>query len=218
MVPGAERYFSTCFWDLIEDRVYLWRDLFEAVSTLPPELFPQLRREAAFGRLVNPLDFETVLDRAVGLVSDDSGGIHGLATILVLIREAELVKDEPLYLLALKAWAKAGERKHLHPVLNQISLARFAQVARPLERIKFGDEAKNACWQQHLSDYIDDWHDGVKPRSDEFDVLDCISRFEGFKVRTKTSVEHSVSKQKFDSRANDSDAPPFWALPTRISG
>ena len=217
MVPGTERYFSTCFWDLIEDRVYLWQDLFDAVSTLPPDLFPQLRREFAFGRLVNPSEFETVLHQAVDMVSDDSDGIQGLATILVLIREAELVRDESQYLHALKAWAKASERKRLHPILEQISLARFAQVARPLERITFADEAKNACWQQYLSNYIDDWHDGVKPRADEFDVLDCISRFEGFKAPTATSAEHSARKQKSRSRADDSDVPPFWMLPTRIS-
>lgn len=217
-VSGTERYFSTCLWDLIEDRVYLWQDLFDAVVTIPPDLFPQLRREGTFGRLVNPSDFETVLQRAVDLVSDDLEGIHGLATILLLIREAELARDEPLYIHALTAWAKASERKRSHPILEQISLARFAQVARPLERIQFSDEAMNACWQQYLSDYIDDWHDGVKPRSEEFDVLDCISRFEGLKVRPKIEAEYLVIKHKVNSRADDSVAPPFWALPTRISG
>lgn len=215
-VPGTARYFHTGFWDLLEDRPYHWQDLVDAISLLPSDLFPQLRRGHSFGRLTNSSESEALLEAAVDMVSDTSNGIHGLTVILLLLREGELVKDELLYLHALKAWARASERKRLHPILAPLSLTLFAQIARPLEQITFADQAKNSCWQQYLTAYFDYWHDGQKPRSDEFDILDCVSRFEDFKVRTKEEFERLVSKQKFDSRA-DNSGMPFWLLPTRIS-
>jgi len=214
-VPGSARYFQAGFWDLLEDRPYLWQDFFDAIATLPPELFPHLRRESTFGRLTNSSESEALLKRAVDLVSDASDGIYGLTVILVLLREAELVRDESLYLRALKAWANASEESHTHPILVQFAESLFVLVAQPVERIVFADQAKNDCWQQYLAAYIDYWHQGNKPRPDEFDVLDCIRRFADFQVRSTEELKRLVSAKRFDNQTNDI-AYPSWVLPARI--
>lgn len=195
MVPGTARYFYAGFWQLLENRSYSWEDLDQAIDSLPPWLFPELRRTAKFGRL-NATGKEKYLMAATEMVADAANGIHGLAVILILIREAELAQDERQYLTALKAWAEASEKKRWHPILYSLSYSTFQAVVKPLWGITFADSKINAAWQQFFCVYIECRHHGKRPDVDEFDWMHCVARFFFFTPQPREVLERLI---KYDT-------------------
>lgn len=196
MVPGTARYFDAGFWKLLENRFYSWGELDNVIDGLPPWLFPELRRTAKFGR-INSSRKEEHLMAAVEMVADAANGIHGLAVILMLLREAELAQDERQYIIALKAWGEASEKKRHHPILRSLSEAEFEAVAKPLWDITFADPETNASWKQFMNVYIECWHQGKHPVADEIDWMHCITCFFDFTPRPQEVLERLV---KFDAR------------------
>ncbi|WP_228894274.1 hypothetical protein [Pseudoduganella aquatica] len=180
MVPGAAKYFYAGFWQLLENRAYSWEELDRTIDTLPPWVFPSLRRTAKFGRIGGSGKSAQFLQEAVEMISDPNNGIYGMAVILILIREAELVQDERQYVMALKSWAQANENRMCHPIISYISDPAFTRVASPLQEVTFSSNNSNECWVRFLKTYLQRYYAGKNPSPLDFDGLHCISLFFDF--------------------------------------
>lgn len=180
LLPGTAQYFYADFWRLLENRTYLWRELDEVVERFPPGVFPELRRQGRFGRLCatgNDQDFLTAAEKIVG---DRENGHHALATILVLIREAELLQDGRQYIRALQAWARACKSKFSHAVLRNLPYAVFETVAAPVCDLIFAEPELGRRWQRFMDAYLFSCHGDRVPKPDEFLGIHCVSVFPDF--------------------------------------
>lgn len=180
LLPGTAQYFYADFWRLLENRPYLWSELDEVVERFPPGVFPELRRQGRFGRLCIAGNDSHFLTAAEKIVGDGDNGHHALATILVLIREAELLQDGRQYIRALQAWARASKEKSSHTVLRSLPYAVFEAVIAPVRDLVFSEPELGRRWQRFMEAYLYSFHGGRVPKLDEFLGIHCISVFPDF--------------------------------------
>jgi len=112
------------------------------------------------------------------LLSDLRYGLDALTSILLVVREAELLQDAWLYLHAISTWAWAEMVAPRHPVLRAIPLQIRDTVVEPLRWITFADPEVDKVWSEHVKSYIRRKHVG----QGNFEVIDALNELELLKA------------------------------------
>lgn len=101
----------------------------------------------------NAADPYTALNESLRLVGYAPYGLDALTSILLAIRESELLQDAWLYLAGLQAWARAAHLKQQHPVLKHFPDRLFGIVAEPLRTVTFSSSEADDYWRGQLTRY-----------------------------------------------------------------
>lgn len=155
-LPGTRRYFDSPLWILIENGDFTRSELLDSalwLGKLFRDMFVSDTRQAKGPFWRKRIDPFATLIESTRLIGYQPHGLDALTSLLIVLRESELMQDAWLYLSAMRAWAVAAHCKNQHPVLKRLPERFFAVVAEPLRRLKFQDRSAQACWRTHLEQY-----------------------------------------------------------------
>lgn len=155
-LPNTGRYYFCPLWGLLRDFAFTQNDLRDAVMWLKP-LFRRAfindgpSSTGLFWRnKVNPIG---TLDAACRLLKDSEYGLDALTTILLILREAEVMQDAWAYLQAIQAWGDVELLKSAHPVLRHFPTVLIESVLEPLLDMRFAEAEIDTLWTRHLETY-----------------------------------------------------------------
>lgn len=155
-LPGTRRYFDSPLWILIENGDFTRSELLDSalwLGKLFRDMFVSDMRQAKGPFWRNRIDPFATLVESTRLIGYQPHGLDAMTSLLIVLRESELMQDAWLYLSAMRAWAVAAHGKNQHPVLKRLPERFFAVVAEPLRRLKFQDQPIQAYWRTHLEHY-----------------------------------------------------------------
>lgn len=156
ILPGTRRYFDSPFWILIENGDFTRSELRDCalwLDKLFQDLFIASPRAANSLFWRNAADPYTALNESLRLVGYAPYGLDALTSILLVIRESELLQDAWLYLAGLQAWASAAHLKQQHPILKHLPDRLFGIVAEPLRTMTFPSSETEDYWRDQLTQY-----------------------------------------------------------------